>query len=68
LVHLRPVAAGPERQQTAQRHVGFRLAVVANHIPVPEPLELLAVRRVPRFLEEVLVLDINVDVGCLGRC
>jgi len=67
VIHLRPVATGPERQQTTQGHIGLGLTVVADRIPVPEPLELLAVRRVSRFLEEVLILEINVDVGCPGR-
>ena len=43
-----------------------RLAVVPDGVPVPEALELLAVRCVSRFLQEVLVLEVDVDVGCLG--
>jgi len=46
LLHLRPVATGPERQQTTQGHIGLGLTVVADRIPVPEPLEL---RRSTRF-------------------
>jgi hypothetical protein len=66
VIHLRPVAAGPERQQTTQRHVGLGLTVVADRIPVPEPLELLTIRCVSRFLEEVFVFEVDVNVGCTG--
>ena len=67
MIHLRPVATGPERQQTAQCHVGLGLTVIADRIPVPEPLELLAVRCVSRFLEKVLVFEVDVNVGCTSR-
>jgi hypothetical protein len=42
------------------------MALVAVCLPIPESLELLSVRGVPGFLQDVFVVEIHVD-RCVGN-
>jgi len=68
LLHLRLIAAGPERQQTAQRHVGLGLTVVADRVSLQSRSNFWPFDAVSRFLEEVLVFEVNVNVDATARC